>query len=153
MKTMSSFGGFFPKFALNLDTQNQGESEELVCIKNIPLAQSTKTSSPAKGRLRSGASTRSLTSFPSQEPLAKLEASSPEKSPGHSVLLGLPGYRPVTRSSLRLQRTSSSSLGQSTMKLGMCQDEPEQLDDWNRIAELQQRNQARPPHLKTSYPL
>ncbi|XP_059729786.1 nuclear mitotic apparatus protein 1 isoform X3 [Haemorhous mexicanus] len=134
-------------------TDKQAESEELVCIKNIPLARSTKTSSPAKGRLRSGASTRSLTSFPSQETLAKLEASSPEKTSGHSVLLGLPGYRPVTRSSLRLQRTSSSSLGRSTMKLGMCQDEPEQLDDWNRIAELQRRNQARPPHLKTSYPL
>lgn len=41
----------------------------------------------------------------------KLETSSPEKSPGNSVLLGLPGYRPVTRSSLRLQQTSSSSLG------------------------------------------
>ncbi|XP_054507738.2 nuclear mitotic apparatus protein 1 [Agelaius phoeniceus] len=134
-------------------TDKQAEPEELVCIKNIPLAHSTKTSSPAKGRLRSGASTRSLTSFSSQETLAKLEASSPEKTPGHSVLLGLPGYRPVTRSSLRLQRTSSSSLGQSTMKLGMCQDEPEQMDDWNRIAELQRRNQARPPHLKTSYPL
>uniref|UniRef100_A0A8C9NWG6 Nuclear mitotic apparatus protein 1 n=1 Tax=Serinus canaria TaxID=9135 RepID=A0A8C9NWG6_SERCA len=119
----------------------------------IRSSTSTKTSSPAKGRLRSGASTRSLTSFPSQETLAKLEASSPEKTPGHSVLLGLPGYRPVTRSSLRLQQTSSSSLGRSTMKLGMCQDEPEQLDDWNRIAELQRRNQARPPHLKTSYPL
>lgn len=39
------------------------------------------------------------------------------------------------------------------MNLGACQDEPEQLDDWNRIAELQRRNQARPPHLKTSYPL
>uniref|UniRef100_A0A8C5J560 Nuclear mitotic apparatus protein 1 n=1 Tax=Junco hyemalis TaxID=40217 RepID=A0A8C5J560_JUNHY len=77
----------------------------------IRSSTSTKTSSPAKGRLRSGASTRSLTSFPSQETLAKLEASSPEKTPGHSVLLGLPGYRPVTRSSLRLQRTSSSSLG------------------------------------------
>uniref|UniRef100_A0A674GXM2 Nuclear mitotic apparatus protein 1 n=1 Tax=Taeniopygia guttata TaxID=59729 RepID=A0A674GXM2_TAEGU len=114
---------------------------------------STKTSSPAKGRLRSGASTRSLTSLPSQETLAKLEASSPEKTPGKSALLGLPGYRPVTRSSLRLQQTSSSSLGRSTMKLGTCQDEPEQLDDWNRIAELQRRNQARPPHLKTSYPL
>nr|3RO2_B Chain B, peptide of Nuclear mitotic apparatus protein 1 [Homo sapiens] len=23
--------------------------------------------------------------------------------------------------------------------MGTCQDEPEQLDDWNRIAELQQR--------------
>lgn len=33
------------------------------------------------------------------------------------------------------------------------QDEPEQLDDWNRIAELQQRNRVAPPHLKTCYPL
>ncbi|XP_077030561.1 nuclear mitotic apparatus protein 1-like isoform X1 [Agelaius phoeniceus] len=124
-------------------TDKQAEPEELVCIKNIPLAHSTKTSSPAKGCLRSGASTHSLTSFSSQETLAKLEASSPEKTPGHSVLLGLPGYRPVTRSSLCLQRTSSSSLGQSTMKLGMCQDEPEQMDDWNRIAELQWLHQLR----------
>lgn len=44
-------------------------------------------------------------------------------------------------------------LGRSTVNLGTCQDEPEQLDDWNRIAELQRRNQARPPHLKSSYPL
>ncbi|RMC11977.1 hypothetical protein DUI87_11110 [Hirundo rustica rustica] len=87
------------------------------------------------------------------ETLTKLETSSPEKTPSNSGLLGLPGYRPVTRSSLRLQRTSSSSLGRNTINLGMCQDEPEQLDDWNRIAELQRRNQARPPHLKTSYPL
>ncbi|XP_041278199.1 nuclear mitotic apparatus protein 1 isoform X2 [Onychostruthus taczanowskii] len=134
----------------SLEAQKQAESEELVCIKNIPLAQSTKTSSPAKGRLHSGASTRSLTSFCSQETLEKLEVSSAETTPGTS---GLPGYRPATRSSLRLQQTSSSSLGQSTTKLGMCQDEPEQLDDWNRIAELQRRNQACPPHLKTSYPL
>ncbi|XP_063249734.1 nuclear mitotic apparatus protein 1 isoform X2 [Prinia subflava] len=138
-------------------TDKQAESEELASVRNIPLAQSTKTSSPAKSRLRSGVSTRSLTSFPSQETLAKLETS-PEKTPGNSGLLGLPGYRPVTRSSMRLQQTSSSSLGvyeqgRNTMNLGMCQDEPEQLDDWNRIAELQRRNQARPPHLKTSYPL
>lgn len=164
-------------------SQKQAESEELVCVKNMPLAQSTKTSSPAKGRLRSGASTRSLTSFPSQEILAKLETSSPEKSPGTSGLLGLPGYRPATRSSLRLQRTSlggqgrhldcwlwgsalawgnqsylghpssflTLDLGRSTLSLGMCQDEPEQPEDWNRLAELQRRNKARPPHLKTSY--
>jgi len=37
--------------------------------------------------------------------------------------------------------------------VGTCQDEPEQLDDWNRIAELQQRNRVCPPHLKTCYPL
>ncbi|XP_068879740.1 nuclear mitotic apparatus protein 1 isoform X2 [Aphelocoma coerulescens] len=134
-------------------TDKQAESEELVRIKNIPLAQSTKTSSPAKGHLHSDASTRSLTSFPSQETPMKLETSSPGKMPGTSALLGLPGYRPVTRSSLRLQGSSSSSLGRSTVNLGTCQEEPEQLDDWNRIAELQRRNQARPPHLKTSYSL
>lgn len=43
--------------------------------------------------------------------------------------------------------------GRSSIYLGTCQDEPEQLDDWNRIAELQQRNRACPPHLKTCYPL
>lgn len=37
--------------------------------------------------------------------------------------------------------------------MSTCQDEPEPLDDWNRIAELQQRNRVCPPHLKTSYPL
>lgn len=37
--------------------------------------------------------------------------------------------------------------------MGSCQDEPDPLDDWNRIAELQQRNRVCPPHLKTSYPL
>ncbi|XP_066065275.1 nuclear mitotic apparatus protein 1 isoform X2 [Chamaea fasciata] len=134
-------------------TDKQAQSEELVSVKNTPLAHSTRTSSPAKSRLRSGASTRSLTSFPSQDTLVKLETSSPEKTSSKSGLLGLPGYRPVTRSSLHLQRTSISSLGRSTMNLGTCQDEPEQMDDWNRIAELQRRNQARPPHLKTSYPL
>ncbi|KFW85536.1 Nuclear mitotic apparatus protein 1, partial [Manacus vitellinus] len=120
----------------------------------IPSAQSP-SASPAKRRLRSAASTRSLASFPSRETLVKLETSSPEETPGNSALLGLPGYRPVTRRSLRLQGTSSSSLGvcRNSIYLGTCQDEPEQPDDWNRIAELQRRNQACPPHLKTCYPL
>uniref|UniRef100_A0A7M4FGY7 Nuclear mitotic apparatus protein 1 n=1 Tax=Crocodylus porosus TaxID=8502 RepID=A0A7M4FGY7_CROPO len=108
----------------------------------------------AKGRLRSGVSTRSLTSCPSRESLAKPEATSPEETPGNSALLSLPGYRPATRSSLRhSQAGSSTSLGRSSLYLGTCQDEPEQLDDWNRIAELQQRNRVCPPHLKTCYPL
>ncbi|XP_019379850.1 PREDICTED: nuclear mitotic apparatus protein 1 isoform X3 [Gavialis gangeticus] len=108
----------------------------------------------AKGRLRSGVSTRSLTSCPSRESLTKPEATSPEETPGNSALLNLPGYRPATRSSLRRsQAGSSTSLGRSSLYLGTCQDEPEQLDDWNRIAELQQRNRVCPPHLKTCYPL
>ncbi|KAM9247939.1 LOW QUALITY PROTEIN: nuclear mitotic apparatus protein 1 [Leptosomus discolor] len=120
---------------------------------SIPAPQ-PPNAAPGKARLRSATSTHSLASFPSQESLLKLETSSPQETPGNSALLGLPGYRPVTRSSLRhLQGGSSSSLGRSSLYLGTCQDEPEQLDDWNRIAELQQRNRACPPHLKTCYPL
>lgn len=48
---------------------------------------------------------------------------------------------------------SLPSPGRNSFYMGTCQDEPEQLDDWNRIAELQQRNRVCPPHLKTCYPL
>ncbi|XP_029898143.1 nuclear mitotic apparatus protein 1 isoform X4 [Aquila chrysaetos chrysaetos] len=138
-------------------TKKQAKTEEPdsadVSFCSIPAARPPHAA-PGKGRLRSAASTRSLTSFPSQDSLIKLETSSPQETPGNSALLGLPGYRPVTRSSLRLlQGGSSSSLGRSSIYLGTCQDEPEQLDDWNRIAELQQRNRVCPPHLKTCYPL
>ncbi|XP_010574981.1 PREDICTED: nuclear mitotic apparatus protein 1 isoform X2 [Haliaeetus leucocephalus] len=138
-------------------TKKQAKTEEPdsanVSFCSIPAAR-PPNATPGKGRLRSATSTRSLASFPSQDSLVKLETSSPQETPGNSALLGLPGYRPVTRSSLRrLQGGSSSSLGRSSIYLGTCQDEPEQLDDWNRIAELQQRNRACPPHLKTCYPL
>ncbi|NWY50875.1 NUMA1 protein, partial [Chionis minor] len=137
-------------------TKKQAKSEDpdsTDIFHSLPVAQPTNTA-PGKARLRSAASTRSLASFSSQESLIKLETSSPQETPSNSALLGLPGYRPVTRSSLRrVQGGSTSSLGRSSIYLGTCQDEPEQLDDWNRIAELQQRNQACPPHLKTCYPL
>uniref|UniRef100_A0A8C8B1N5 Nuclear mitotic apparatus protein 1 n=1 Tax=Otus sunia TaxID=257818 RepID=A0A8C8B1N5_9STRI len=138
-------------------TKKQAKTEEPdsadVSFCSIPAAQ-PPSAAPGKSRLRSAASARSLTSFPSRDSLDQLETSSPQETPGNSALLGLPGYRPVTRSSLRrLQGSSSSSLGRSSVYLGTCQDEPEQLDDWNRIAELQQRNRVCPPHLKTCYPL
>lgn len=49
--------------------------------------------------------------------------------------------------------SSGAPPGRNSFYVGTCQDEPEQLDDWNRIAELQQRNRVCPPHLKTCYPL
>lgn len=88
----------------------------------------------------------------STQSLARL--SSPDD--GNSALLSLPGYRPTTRSSARRSQARVSSgapPGRNSFYMGSCQDEPEQLDDWNRIAELQQRNRACPPHLKTCYPL
>lgn len=75
---------------------------------------------------------------------------------GNSALLSLPGYRPTTRSSARRSQAGVSSgapPGRNSFYMDTCQDEPEPLDDWNRIAELQQRNRVCPPHLKTSYPL
>uniref|UniRef100_H3AT13 Nuclear mitotic apparatus protein 1 n=1 Tax=Latimeria chalumnae TaxID=7897 RepID=H3AT13_LATCH len=73
-----------------------------------------------------------------------------------SAVFKLPGYRPSTRSSTRrslIGDGATASDAMSTFHLHSCQNEPDQLEDWNRIAELQQRNRICPPHLKTSYPL
>nr|XP_020475620.1 nuclear mitotic apparatus protein 1 isoform X2 [Monopterus albus] len=58
-------------------------------------------------------------------------------------LTGLPGYR---RSTVHSQTTSTFCVG--------TENEPEVTpEDWMRIAELQARNQACLPHLKSSYPV
>uniref|UniRef100_A0A2K6H0U5 Nuclear mitotic apparatus protein 1 n=1 Tax=Propithecus coquereli TaxID=379532 RepID=A0A2K6H0U5_PROCO len=104
---------------------------------------STQSAPASQAGLRATSSTRSL---------ARL--GSPDD--GNSALLSLPGYRPTTRSSTRRSQAGVSSgapPGRNSFYVDTCQDEPEQLDDWNRIAELQQRNRVCPPHLKTCYPL
>ncbi|XP_063528073.1 nuclear mitotic apparatus protein 1 isoform X3 [Pongo pygmaeus] len=104
---------------------------------------STRSAPASQASLRATSSTQSL---------ARL--GSPDY--GNSALLSLPGYRPTTRSSARRSQAGVSSgapPGRNSFYMGTCQDEPEQLDDWNRIAELQQRNRVCPPHLKTCYPL
>ncbi|XP_037696439.1 nuclear mitotic apparatus protein 1 isoform X2 [Choloepus didactylus] len=104
---------------------------------------STQSAPVSQASLRATSSTQSL---------ARL--GSPDD--GNSALLSLPGYRPTTRSSARRSQAGVSSgapPGRNSFYMGTCQDEPEQLDDWNRIAELQQRNRVCPPHLKTCYPL
>uniref|UniRef100_A0A5F8H158 Nuclear mitotic apparatus protein 1 n=1 Tax=Monodelphis domestica TaxID=13616 RepID=A0A5F8H158_MONDO len=110
-------------------------------------------SAPAPQRgLRSASSAQSLANCPSRESRTRLGS----LEDGNSALLSLPGYRPNTRSSARHSQARASSgapSGRSSFYTGTCQDEPEQLDDWNRIAELQQRNRVCLPHLKTSYPL
>ncbi|CAM5075023.1 unnamed protein product [Eretmochelys imbricata] len=123
-------------------------------VQSAQAHQNAPAQNPARSRLRSAASTRSVTSCRSQESLAGLGAASPEETLGNPALLSLPGYRPATRSSLRRSQAGrSASLSRSSFYLGTCQDEPDQLDDWNRIAELQQRNRVCPPHMKTCYPL
>ncbi|XP_063112639.1 nuclear mitotic apparatus protein 1 isoform X6 [Cavia porcellus] len=104
---------------------------------------STRSAPASQASLRATSSTQSLTCLGSPEV-------------GNSALLSLPGYRPTTRSSTRRSQAGVSSgapPGRSSFYMGACQDEPEQLDDWTRIAELQQRNRVCPPHLKTCYPL
>ncbi|KAM4044696.1 nuclear mitotic apparatus protein 1 isoform 2-T3 [Anomaloglossus baeobatrachus] len=90
-----------------------------------------------------------LTSLPSLESLVKTEHRSSDDSLENSKLMSLPGYRPTTRSSA----SRSQAGGRSSFYLAPCHDESDPQEDWTRIAELQQRNQACPPHLKTSYPL
>ncbi|KAM9033272.1 nuclear mitotic apparatus protein 1 isoform X1 [Sarcophilus harrisii] len=105
-----------------------------------------------RGGLRSASSAQSLANCPSRESRTRLGS----MEDGNSALLSLPGYRPTTRSSARHSQTRASGgapTGRSSFYTGTCQDEPEQLDDWNRIAELQQRNRVCLPHLKTCYPL
>ncbi|XP_023366894.1 nuclear mitotic apparatus protein 1 isoform X2 [Otolemur garnettii] len=104
---------------------------------------STQSAPASQAGLRATSSTQSL-----------VRLGSPDD--GNSALLSLPGYRPTTRSSARRSQAGVSSgapPGRNSFYMGTCQDEPEQLDDWNRIAELQQRNRVCPPHLKTCYPL
>uniref|UniRef100_A0A8C5S6T1 Nuclear mitotic apparatus protein 1 n=1 Tax=Laticauda laticaudata TaxID=8630 RepID=A0A8C5S6T1_LATLA len=136
-----------------LDSTN----ESFVSLRSSGSGESGQES--VKTRLRSAAvassssSTRSLASLPSQESLIRLAASSPDGASGHAALKSLPGYRPATRSSLRHSQGGGANPGRSSFYAASCDDEPEQLDGWNRIAELQQRNRICPPHLKTCYPL
>ncbi|KAM3837424.1 nuclear mitotic apparatus protein 1 isoform 2-T3 [Vipera latastei] len=134
-----------------LDSTN----ESFVSLRSSGSGDSGQES--VKTRLRSAAasssSTRSLASLPSQESLSRLTASSPDGTTGHAALKSLPGYRPATRRSLRHSQAGGTNSGRSSFYAGSCDDEPDQLDGWNRIAELQQRNRICPPHLKTCYPL
>ncbi|XP_049745923.1 nuclear mitotic apparatus protein 1 isoform X1 [Elephas maximus indicus] len=104
---------------------------------------STQSAPASQASLRATSSTQSLPCLNSA-------------NDGNSALLSLPGYRPITRSSARHSQARVSSgapSGRNSFYMGTCQDEPEQLDDWNRIAELQRRNRVCPPHLKTCYPV
>ncbi|XP_073517267.1 nuclear mitotic apparatus protein 1 isoform X2 [Phyllobates terribilis] len=140
-------------------TKEEGEPESpntsFYSLRSAPSQQNLHQ--PQDSRRRGGgkpqpaSSAPALTSLPSLESLVKPEHTSSDDSLNNSVLLSLPGYRPTTRSSARLSQAGAS--GRSSFYVNTCQDEPEPQEDWSRIAELQQRNRACPPHLKTSYPL
>ncbi|CAL8335026.1 unnamed protein product [Boreogadus saida] len=71
-------------------------------------------------------------------------------APSSDQLMSLPGYR---RSNISTSSTTAPTRSTSTLCVG-AENEPENgPDDWVRIAELQSRNKACLPHLKSSYPL
>ncbi|XP_067841699.1 nuclear mitotic apparatus protein 1 isoform X2 [Heptranchias perlo] len=123
----------------------------------LSIQSSASRPSPSGRRSRGGRRNRptSTTSLPAiDRSLSQdsLDGSNAEDL-GAAALMTLPGYRPSTRRSTRLSTFGSLTSSLNTLYPGSCQDEPDQLDDWNRIAELQRRNGVCPPHMKTSYPL
>ncbi|XP_069748319.1 nuclear mitotic apparatus protein 1-like isoform X2 [Narcine bancroftii] len=117
-------------------------------------SQTNVSDQHSQGRWKSRAA--SATSLPANfHSMAQhsLDSSNITEDVGTATLMNLPGFRPTTRRSSRLSAFGPIASSSSALYPGGCQDEPDQLDDWNRIAELQRRNGVCPPHLKTSYPL
>ncbi|AWO99137.1 putative nuclear mitotic apparatus protein 1 [Scophthalmus maximus] len=98
----------------------------------------------------SNATFYSLASAGSQPNLSSAHSAQPQSTElfrtndsASDQLIGLPGYR---RSTIHSQTTSTFCVG--------AENEPDGgPDDWIRIAELQARNKACLPHLKSSYPV
>ncbi|XP_059819572.1 nuclear mitotic apparatus protein 1 [Hypanus sabinus] len=120
-----------------------------------PSASQTDVSGQlSRSRWRNRASsTTSLATVNRSESQDPLDASSSSEDVGTAALKNLPGFRPTTRRSSRLSMFGTAASSSNALYPGSCQDEPDQMDDWNRIAELQRRNGVCPPHLKTSYPV
>nr|XP_049581643.1 nuclear mitotic apparatus protein 1-like isoform X2 [Syngnathus scovelli]XP_049581644.1 nuclear mitotic apparatus protein 1-like isoform X2 [Syngnathus scovelli] len=96
---------------------------------SLALAQSQPNLSGARGA-------RTAFMELSDTPAKRTEAVSDQLS-------GLPGY----------QRSTSHSQNTSTFCVGAVNEPEGAPDDWMRIAELQARNKACLPHLKSSYPV
>ncbi|XP_074535426.1 uncharacterized protein LOC141797696 isoform X2 [Halichoeres trimaculatus] len=115
---------------------------------NITMTKKTPGGSDGDESFFSLASTRSqpnLSSANSARPVSAELFDTPARMTGSASdqLIGLPGYR---RSTINSQPTSTFCVG--------AENEPESgPDDWMRIAELQARNKACLPHLKSSYPV
>ncbi|XP_066444495.1 nuclear mitotic apparatus protein 1 isoform X2 [Eleutherodactylus coqui] len=135
----------------DIEPEAESANSSFYSLRSAPSHQSLHLPQNTRrgGKPQPASSAPALTSLPSTESLVKAEHTSSDDSLNNSVLMSLPGYRPTTRSSARL----SQSGGRSSFYVNTCQDEPDAQDDWTRIAELQQRNRALPPHLKTCYPL
>ncbi|XP_021021881.1 nuclear mitotic apparatus protein 1 isoform X1 [Mus caroli] len=152
--SLDSLGDAFPDSGRKTRSARRRTTQiiNITMTKKLELEEPDSANSSFYSTQSAPASQANLRATSSTQSLARL--GSPDD--GNSALLSLPGYRPTTRSSARRSQARMSSgapQGRNSFYMGTCQDEPEQLDDWNRIAELQQRNRVCPPHLKTCYPL
>ncbi|XP_072317927.1 nuclear mitotic apparatus protein 1 isoform X2 [Eucyclogobius newberryi] len=107
-----------------------------------------RTTQKTPGRNEADETFYSLSSARSHPNLSRAQGISTElfttpKVADADQLIGLPGYR---RSTIHSQATSTFCVG--------AENEPEGgPEDWLRIAEIQARNKACLPHLKSSYPV
>lgn len=152
--SLDSLGDAFPDSGRKTRSARRRTTQiiNITMTKKLELEEPDSANSSFYSTQSAPASQANLRATSSTQSLARL--GSPDDS--NSALLSLPGYRPTTRSSARRSQARTSSgapQGRNSFYMGTCQDEPEQVDDWNRIAELQQRNRVCPPHLKTCYPL
>lgn len=152
--SLDSLGDAFPDSGRKTHSARRRTTQiiNITMTKKLDVEEPDSANSSFYSTQSAPAPQASLRATSSTQSLARL--GSPDD--GNSALLSLPGYRPTTRSSARRSQarmSSGASQGRNSFYMGTCQDEPEQLDDWNRIAELQQRNRVCPPHLKTCYPL
>lgn len=152
--SLDSLGDAFPDSGRKTRSARRRTTQiiNITMTKKLELEEPDSANSSFYSTQSAPASQANLRATSSTQSLARL--GSPDD--GNSALLSLPGYRPTTRSSARRSQARTSSgapQGRNSFYMGTCQDEPEQVDDWNRIAELQQRNRVCPPHLKTCYPL
>ncbi|XP_075448928.1 nuclear mitotic apparatus protein 1 isoform X3 [Ascaphus truei] len=132
------------------EREQESANTSFYSLRSAPSTQSLHQQNPRRrGGPKAAISAPALAICPSDDSLGKLDKCSSEDSLNNSVLMSLPGYRPTTRSSARLSQAG----GRNSFYMGTCQDEPDPQEDWSRIAEMQLRNRACPPHLKTCYPL